>query len=610
MTEREEILARCAPSLGAMLERRAEETPDLEAFRYRAADDAWASLTWAQTKAQAETLAAGLLSLGLGYEERVSIASSTRMRWILMDLAVSMAAGATTTIYPNTKGEEFAHIVSHSDSRFFVAENAQQLAKLQSHDELRGLVEHVIMMEDDPEASDPRLITWETLVARGTKYLEQHPDCVRDATASTGPDTLATLIYTSGTTGTPKGVELTHQCWTYEAVAVESTGIIEPTDSHLLWLPLSHVFGKCLVAVQLQIGFAAFVDGRTDRIMAGLDETHPTVMCGAPRIYEKVRNAVVTSAPSGGVKGRIARWAFSVGAQTRPYRLKGTPVPRGLAARYAVADRLVFSQLKERMGGKLRYFISGSAKLSRQVQEWFYSAGITIVEGYGLTETSAVTFLNLPDRPRFGTVGPVMPGSEVRIADDGEILVRGPGIMRGYHKAPELTAEVLTDGWFATGDIGTLDEYGYLTITDRKKDLLKTSGGKYVAPQKVENAIAANVPYVSQVVAVGDGRKYISAIVTLDPEALDKWAKRHKKEDLSYEQLTQLPEVRRSIDRFMKRANSKLERWETVKRYAILDHEFSVSAGIMTPNMKVRRAHIAERYADVVESLYDAELPA
>ena len=605
MTELDEVLAQCAPSVGALLDRRVELTPDREAYRFRGPDDAWVSLTWAQTKEEATILGAGLLSLGLAFEERVAIACSTRMKWVLLDLAVNMVGAATTTVYPNTKGEEFAHIVNHSDSRIFVAENADQLAKL--HAEPHAGVRHVILLEGTDTGGDDRVLTWDALRERGKAHLAEQPGYVAEATAATGPDTLATLIYTSGTTGLPKGVELTHQCWTYEAAAVAHMGFLDETDSHLLWLPLSHVFGKCLIAVQLHIGFAAFVDGKIDQIVNGLGETHPSLMCGAPRIFEKVRNAVVTASPNGGLKGRISRWAFAVGAASRPYRLEGRPMPRLLAARYALADRLVFSKLKARLGGNIRFLVSGSAKLSPQVQQWFYSAGITIIEGYGMTESSAVTFLNPPSRPRFGTVGPAVPGTVARVADDGEILVKGPGVMRGYHKDPEKTAETLVDGWLHTGDIGELDADGYLTITDRKKDLMKTSGGKYVAPQKIENAVAANVPYVSQVAAVGDGRKYISALITLDPAALERWAANHKKTDLSYAELTQLPEVRTSIDRFMARANSKLERWETVKRYAILDHEFSVADGIMTPNMKVRRAHVADRYADVIDSLYDAE---
>ena len=254
-------------------------TPDAEAYRFRGPDDEWVSLTWSQARKQVDVLAAGLLSLGLGYEERVAIASSTRMKWLLMDLAVNAAAGAVTTIYPNTKGEEFVHIVRDSDSRFFVAENAAQLAKLNAHPELRETVSHVILMDDAPgSGADDRVIGWDELAARGAGYLAENPTCVSDATASTGPDTLATLIYTSGTTGLPKGVELTHQCWTYEAAAVAHMGFLDETDSHLLWLPLSHVFGKCLIAVQLQIGFAAFVDGKIDQIVNGLGETHPSLM--------------------------------------------------------------------------------------------------------------------------------------------------------------------------------------------------------------------------------------------------------------------------------------------------------------------------------------------
>jgi long-chain acyl-CoA synthetase len=267
----------------------------------------------------------------------------------------------------------------------------------------------------------------------------------------------------------------------------------------------------------------------------------------------------------------------------------------------------VFSKLKERMGGNIDFFVSGSAKLSSQVQSWFYSAGLVIAEGYGLTETGAVTCVNLPLPARFGTVGPVLPGTELKIAADGEILVRGPAVMRGYHNDPERTAEVLVDGWFHTGDIGKLDADGFLTITDRKKDLMKTSGGKYVAPAKVESVIAATVPYVSQVVAVGDGRKYISALLTMDRDNLAKWAARHNMAGREYSELTQSPELRKTIERFMNAANGKLERWETVKKFAILPSELSVDDGGMTPNMKIRRKVVTERYAEIVESLYDAD---
>ncbi len=331
-------------------------------------------------------------------------------------------------------------------------------------------------------------------------------------------------------------------------------------------------------------------------------------MCGAPRIFEKVRSAVLTGDNSVGLKGAIARWAFAKGREAIAYRIDGKPLPPVLAAQIKVADKLVFSKLRERLGGRMKFMVSGSAKLSRQVQSWFYSAGLLIVEGYGLTETSAVAFVNHWSVPRLGTVGPSTPGIDRMIAEDGEVLVRGPIVMRGYHNNPEATAEAIdADGWFHTGDIGILDDDGYLKITDRKKDLMKTSGGKYVAPQKVESTIVANVPLVSQAIAVGDGQKYIAALLVLDPATLHRWAERAGKHGLGYAEETRLPELRAWIDSHLVRANSKLERWETVKKYEILDHELSVDSGEVTPNMKVRRAAVVKDNQAIVDSLFEAE---
>jgi long-chain acyl-CoA synthetase len=331
-------------------------------------------------------------------------------------------------------------------------------------------------------------------------------------------------------------------------------------------------------------------------------------MCGAPRIFEKVRAAMLTGDASRGVKGEIARWAFATGYRTVPHRLAREKTPRLLAAQHAAADRLVFSQLRKKMGGNLRFLISGSAKLSAQVQRWFYAAGITVVEGYGCTETSAVSFVNHYNDPVLGSLGPAIPGLEWRIEADGEIVLRGPTVMSGYHNDPEATAEVLdSDGWFHTGDIGHVDDDGFLFITDRKKDLMKTSGGKYVAPAKVEGAIMANVPYVSQAVAVGDGHKFVGAILVLDHDNLMRWGKRHGHGDETYAELSQHPDIRQSIDRFMARANRRLEHWETVKKYAILDHELTVDAGGVTANMKIRRGFVIQRYRAVVDSLYEGE---
>lgn len=605
----EQILADSAPNYPILFRGRVAEDPAGIGFTIPDGDG-WRDVSWGEVQTRVDQAAAGLISLGLRPEQRVAIAGNTRIEWVLADLAIACAAGATTTVYPNTHAEDLLHIVSDSNSVMIFAENNEQLAKVVELTELADQVRHIILFDDDRPVDaevDDRVLTWDELLRRGSQYLSEHPSCVDDAIATLGPESLSTIIYTSGTTGRPKGVELLHRNWTYEAQALRVLDFVYATDVLYLWLPLSHVFGRALLAVQLSLGFRSVVDGRVDRIVDGLATTHPTVLVGVPRIFEKVRAAVLTMNPQGGLKGRISRWAFKVGRDSRPYRLAGRPLPRRLAMQYRIADRLVFSKLKERLGGRMRFMISGSAKLSHQVQEWFYSAGIILVEGYGATETSAISFVNLPDQPRFGTVGPAIPGLETRIAEEGEVLLKGPTIARGYHNLPGETGEAFVDGWYHTGDIGNLDTDGYLTITDRKKDLFKTSSGKFVAPQKVENTVMANIPYVSQVVAIGDDRKYVTALVALDPVQLQRWADRRDKADLNYAELSQLPEIKQSIDRFMRRVNDRLERWEQIKRYTILDSELTLAEGTLTPSLKVRRSEVYSAYADVIEAMYADE---
>ncbi|GAB3701477.1 AMP-dependent synthetase/ligase [Mariniluteicoccus flavus] len=596
-----------ARSVGAMLQRRLDENGDREAFRYPDANEQWQRLTWRQVGEITHDLAAGMLALGLQQEERVAIASTTRIEWILADLAVMCAGGATTTVYPTTQHDDFSFILDDSDSRIAIIEDGEQLQKLLRHEEIFDSLLGVVMIDGDSEMD--KVHSWQAFRELGAAYLAEHPEAVRDAIAATEPESLSTLIYTSGTTGRPKGVRLTHDAWAYEGRSVEVFDLLDADDVHYLWLPLSHVFGKCLVAIQLQIGFTTAVDGRIERIVENLGTVRPTWMAGAPRIFEKVRAKVMMSSATG-VKNKIARWAFHVGHQSIPYRLDGRPMPKALAAQYALADKLVFSKLKEKLGGNLRFMVSGSAKLSKQVQDWFFAAGILVFEGYGMTETSAVTFLNDPREPVFGSVGQTMPGTTCRIAEDGEVLVKGPGIMKGYHNLPELNDEIFTDGWMHTGDIGELDADGNLRITDRKKDLIKTSGGKYVAPQKVEGALVANCPYISQVVAYGEGRKYVSALISLDPESLRGWADHHaggSLKALSDADLLEHDETRAMVQRYVDVANERLERWETVKRFAILPGELNVDDGTTTPSLKIRRGQVAEKYAHLVESLYDKE---
>ncbi|HLT60915.1 MAG TPA: AMP-binding protein, partial [Microlunatus sp.] len=480
----------------------------------------------------------------------------------------------------------------------------EQVQKVLDHlDELPGVI---AIVQIDGESGHEKVISWAELERRGREYLELNPSRIEETIDKIEPDQLATLIYTSGTTGPPKGVRLVHDCWTYEGVALEAYDLIGPDDLQYLWLPLSHVFGKALIAIQIRIGFATAVEGALDKIVDKLGVVQPTMMAGAPRIFEKVRARVMMTT-SGGLRGKIADWAFGVGRKTIPTRLEGRQPTGLLGLQYRIADRLVFSKIKARMGGRIRFFVSGSAALSREVQEWFYAAGLLILEGYGLTESSAASFVNHRRAPRLGTVGPPVPGTQVRIAEDGEILIKGPGVMRGYHKKPAETAEVLRDGWLATGDLGELDDHGYLRITDRKKDLIKTSGGKYVAPQKVEGVMMAACPYFSQVVVHGDGRKYISALVTLDPEAITQWAKEHELDVDDYATLVEQPAVKQLIDGYVEEANRSLERWETIKRYVILPGELSVESGEVTPSLKIRRKAVERKYAHVLDGLYDPD---
>ena len=578
-----------------------------EAYRYLdgpAGDQSWVSLTWDQAKDQVFEIAAGLLSLGVRAEDRVAIASGTRMEWILADLGIMAAGAATTTVYPNTAHADVAFIVADSGSRVIIAEDAEQTQKVLDHlDELTGLIR---VVQIDGSFEHDLVIGWTELIEVGRKHLVEQPELVEQAIAGTGPDTLSTLIYTSGTTGRPKGVRLLHSSWTYTAAAIEEMNILNADDVQYLWLPLSHVFGKALTAVQLKIGYVTAVDGSIDKIVENLGAVRPTFMAGAPRIFEKVRSRVMLGA-STGVKGKIFDRAFAVGEKTAALRLRGEQ-PKGLlAAQQALAEKLVFSKIKDRMGGRIKFFVSGSAPLSREVQEWFYAAGLTVIEGYGLTETSAATFVNEPFAPRFGTVGPPVPGTEVKIAPDGEVWVRGPGVMDGYHELPEASAEALVDGWFATGDLGELDQEGYLKITDRKKDLIKTSGGKYVAPQKVESALKTACPYLSNVIVHGEGRKYVSALFTLDEDSMHGWAENHGKSGQSAEDLAGSAEVRTMIEGYVQQANGQLERWETIKRFAILPHELTVEEGEVTPSMKVKRRAVEKKYADVLDGLYDKD---
>ncbi|MEU5535873.1 AMP-dependent synthetase/ligase [Streptomyces sp. NPDC020362] len=618
MTDTQTLIENRPPSVAALFLERVAATPDAEAYRYPVPSasgqgpDDWKSLSWGQAAQRVYAIAAGLIELGVQPEQRVALASSTRVEWILADLGIMCAGGATTTVYPQTNADESAFILSDSESRVLIAEDAAQLAKaVEKRGELPALTK-VVVIDPAGVETDDWVITLTELEQRGAAYLDENPELIKERVGAITKDQLATLIYTSGTTGRPKGVRLPHDNWAYMAKAIAATGLVSGEDVQYLWLPLAHVFGKVLTSGQIEVGHVTAVDGRVDKIIDNLPVVQPTYMAAVPRIFEKVYNGVAAKArEGGGAKYKIFQWASEVSreyAKTTQdnFRRTGTAsVPFGLAAKHKAADALVYSKLRAAFGGRLRACVSGASALSPEIGYFFSGAGIHILEGYGLTETSAASFVNPGEAYRTGTVGKPLPGCEVRIAEDGEILLRGPGIMEGYHQQPEKTAEVLeSDGWFHTGDIGELTPDGYLRITDRKKDLIKTSGGKYVAPAEVEGQFKAVCPYVSNILVHGADRNYCTALIALDEIAILQWAKENGLEGKSYAEVAAAPQTVELVDGYVKELNAGLQRWQTIKKFRLLPRDLDVEHGEITPSLKLKRPVVEREYKQLIDEMY------
>lgn len=598
------VIENRASSLSSLFFDRVSKSGPREAYRYPDENEVWQSLTWAQTGERVTQLAAGLVALGVTAEERVAIASGTRVEWILADLAIMAAGGATTTVYPTTISSDVAYILADSDSKVVFAEDDEQVAKLrEKHSELPSVSKVVVF---DGTTDGDWVISFDDLANLGEKYLADHPDVIKERVAATTGDSLATLIYTSGTTGRPKGVRLAHDGWVYEGAVMVAADILSEDDLQFLWLPMAHSFGKVLLSTQLAIGFATAIDGRVPRIVDNLAVVRPTFMGAAPRIFEKAYGRIIgMTEAEGGVKLKIFNWAQKVGiAYSRAVR-SGKPVSPVLKAQYAIADKLVFSKVRARFGGRVRFFISGAAALSPDIAEWFHAAGVLILEGYGLTENCAGAFVNQPDNFKLGSVGMAFPGSEAKIAEDGEILIKGPHVMRGYHNLDTESASTLTaDGWLHTGDEGRLDEDGFLFITGRKKELFKTSGGKYVAPPHIEGMFKGISALTSQILVHGNERNFCSALITLDPDAVAEWAAHHGMEGKSYTEVVTSPQMREVIQGQIDELNSKINRWETIKKFAILDHDLSIESGEVTPSMKVKRNVVEANNKAILDGFY------
>jgi long-chain acyl-CoA synthetase len=592
-------------SVVEMFQHRVAASPDAEAMSGRR-DGQWYSITWTETAQRVRAIACGLLSLGFKKGERAAILATSSPDWVIADLGILSAGGATSTIYTSNTAEESAYILEDSGARFCFVEDPAQEAKIRSVRDQLGGVAKLILFKGEPVADDGWTIPIAELERLGAFWDTENPGGFDQAASSTGPQDLATLIYTSGTTGRPKGVMLTHDNWLFEADIIGDIGVLKPDDRQFLFLPLAHSFAKVLEVAFIRAGVATAIDGIIDDVAANLAAVKPTLMPGVPRVYEKLYNRVVTGAKEGSpLKYKIFQWALAVGGEVSRLRQQGRQPGGFLAFKHRLADKLVYSKLKARLGGNLRYLISGGAPLSRSIAEFFHACDILILEAYGLTENSAGATSNRPERYKFGTVGRPLKGVEVKTAEDGEILIRGRNVMRGYYNLPEATAEALdAEGWLHTGDVGQLDADGFLTITDRKKDILVTAGGKNIAPQNVENMLKASCPYVSQVVMLGDRRPFCVALITVNEDAAGKWAREQGIDYKDYADLASRPEVKQLVRDGVEAVNAKLASYERIKDFHLLDHDLSQATGELTPKMSVKRKVVEARHRDILGGFY------
>ena len=552
-------------------------------------------------------LSLGLGSLGVSSGDRVAMVAESRPEWLLSDLAILAAGGVTVPIYPTLSASGAKYILQDSAAKVLVVSTRLQLDKVQEVRHQLPSLEAVIVMDEAAATGSPSVLPLSELATRGHARMTGEwgtGRAFRDATRLVTPEQLATIIYTSGTTGEPKGVMLTHGNLVANLIASARVLSVSEDDVALSFLPLSHAFERMVAYVYLLCGVGIIFAESFETIGRDIKLVRPTILTGVPRVYEKLHARIMEKGLSEvGLKRSLFQWAVNVGIANGHATLRGQSPGLLTSLQTPLADRLVLRKIREGLGGRVRYLISGSAPLPGSLAEFFQGVGLPIVEGYGLTETAPVLTVNPPDAPRIGTVGKALPGVELRIADDGEILARGPNIMSGYYNKPAATADVLREGWFHTGDVGALDNDGYLSITDRKKDLLVTSGGKKIAPQPIESTLRAS-PLVAEVVLLGDRRKYAAALIVPDFAALERRLKDLGRPAAGRAELLTRPDVLGLYQEIIDGLNRELSQFERVKKIALLPREFSIESGELTPTLKVKRKVVEERFSDVIEGLY------
>ncbi len=558
--------------------------------------DHWHEVSWADAAERVERLANGLLARGVRKGDAFGLLARTTLEWSLFDFALGLVGAIGAPVYANSSAHDVAYILGHSEAVGVLCEDATQRAKVEGERSELPRLRHVLEFGDLPG-----------LEAEGALFREEHPGALDEAVAAIDEDDLFTFIYTSGTTGPPKGCMIRHRNY-YAMVSVidHLPMYVRDDDLMLLYLPLAHNFGRLMHLTGAYVGYTiAFLPDPLQTADA-LQQVHPTVLPSVPRVYEKIHTAIVSAVDeTSGAKRRLADWSLAVGRRVSKLEESRQSVPTLLRAQHRLADRLVFAKIRQRLGGRLRTPISGGAPLAQEIAEFFDGIGIRILEGYGLTECTTAATTNTPERWRFGSVGPALPGFELRLADDGELLIRSDTVFAGYFKDPEATAAVLDpDGWLHSGDIAEIDADGFVKITDRKKDILVTAGGKNIAPQNLENDLKAS-RFVSQAVVVGDRRPYPAALITLDPVEVGKWAAEQGVTG-TMEELARDERVRGLVQGIVDDVNRERSRFEQIKRFVILPRDFSMEQDEVTPTLKLRRRVVMENFSDAVDSLYEA----
>ncbi|HUK22785.1 MAG TPA: long-chain fatty acid--CoA ligase [Gemmatimonadales bacterium] len=579
-----------------------EQHRDLPAAYRHKVDGRWISLTHGDVAERVQAVSIGLRELGVKPGDRVSIISENRPEWAIADYACLCARAADVPIYPTLPAKQVEYILRDAGAVAVFCSTAMQLAKVLEIRKSLPSLRHVIVF--DAAAGQTGVWTLAEVESRGRAAAGSYPRFRAEA-LSVQPQDLATLIYTSGTTGDPKGVMLTHDnLWSNVRDSLKVLRIASG-DECLSMLPLSHVFERMVDYTLFHVGVIISYAESFELVRQNLLEVRPTIVLSVPRFYEKVYAAVLEKAVQGGrSKLRIFNWAKRIGDDWATYRLAGLDVSTGLAVKHAIADRLVFKKLRARTGGRLKLFVSGGAPLSAEIAKFFFSAGLPVVEGYGLTETSPVLTINPLERIKVGTVGKAIPDVQLQIAPDGEILAKSPGIMLGYYNKPEATREAIdTAGWFHTGDIGELDAEGYLKITDRKKDLIVTAGGKNIAPQPIENMVKTN-KFVGNAVMLGDKRKFPIMLVVPNFDQLERWARERHLTFGSRRELIALPDAQSKVEREVMGELRDLAKFEMPKRVVLLEHDFTIDSGELTPTLKVRRRAVERGYKDLVDRVY------